>query len=137
MMISVTLCVGRMLQGVSSQFVVLGTLFILFRTKLSGGNLFGINMLSRDFHLSCGLLFMKLSLLKISFDPMVLFRLSFTFHVEVIKKMLITHFLIAHSLIAFGMIHAPNVSSPFIIALGLTPSVGSLTLVEGALFILF
>ena len=87
----------------------------------------GINMLSRDFHLSFRLLFMKLSLLKISYDPMVLFRLSDALYVEVIGKMLITHFLTTHSLIAFGVIHAPNVSSLFIVALGLTTSLGSLT----------
>jgi len=62
MMVGVTWCVGRMVQRVSSLFVVLGTLFIPFRTKWRGANLFGINMLSRDFFLFCGLLFVKLSL---------------------------------------------------------------------------
>jgi hypothetical protein len=37
------------------------------RPKWSGENLFGINMLSRNFLLFCGLLFMKPSLLTISF----------------------------------------------------------------------
>jgi len=37
------------------------------RSKWSGENLFGINMLSRNFLLFCGLLFMKPSLLTISF----------------------------------------------------------------------
>jgi hypothetical protein len=54
---------------------------------------------------------MKLSLLKIGYDPMVLFRLSDALYVEVIGKMLITHFLTAHSLIAFGMI---QMSHPFL-----------------------
>jgi hypothetical protein len=106
---------------------VLGTLFVLFGTKWSGGNLFGINMLSHDFHLSYGLLFVKLSLLRISLGPIVLFRLSNAFNVEVIGKMLIIYILIAHSLIIFGMIYAPNVSSSFIVALGLAPFIGSLT----------
>jgi len=43
------MCVGRMVQRVSSLFVVLGTSFIPFRTKWRGANLFSINMLSRDF----------------------------------------------------------------------------------------
>ena len=63
MMVGVTWCVGRMVQRVSSLFVVLGTSFIPFRTKWRGANLFSIiNMLSRDFFLFCGLLFVKLSL---------------------------------------------------------------------------
>jgi hypothetical protein len=37
------------------------------RSKWSGENLFSINMLSRNFLLFCGLLFMKPSLLTISF----------------------------------------------------------------------
>ena len=61
MMVGVTWCVGRMVQGVSSLFIVLGTLFVLFWTKWSGENLFGINMLSHDFLLFCGLLFVEFS----------------------------------------------------------------------------
>jgi hypothetical protein len=49
MMVGVTWYVGRMVQEVSSLFIVLGTLFIPFGTKWSGGNLFGINMLSPIF----------------------------------------------------------------------------------------
>jgi hypothetical protein len=62
-------------------------------------------MLSCDFHLYRGLLLVKLSLLKISY-PMMLFRLSDAFYMEVIGKMLITYFLIAHSPIVFGMTYA-------------------------------
>jgi hypothetical protein len=59
---------------------------------------------------------MKLSLFRISLGPMMLFRLSNAFYVEVIWKLLITYFLIAYSLIAFGMIYPPNVSTTFIVA---------------------
>jgi len=58
----------------------------------------------------------------ISLGPIVLFRLSDAFYVEVIRNILITYFFIAHSLITFGMIYAPNVSSPFVVAFGLAPS---------------
>jgi hypothetical protein len=70
---------------------------------------------------------MKLSLLKMSLGPMVLFRLFDAFYVGVIGKMLITYFLFAHSLITFGMIYSPYVSSPSIVALGLIPSFSSRT----------
>jgi hypothetical protein len=66
MMVGMTYYVERTLQRVCSLFVALGTLFVLFGTKLSSGNLFGINMLFNDFHLSCELLFIMLSLLGIS-----------------------------------------------------------------------
>ena len=112
-----------------SLFVVLETLFVLFGTKLSDGNLFGINMLFRNIHLSCGLLFMNLSLLKIISNAMVLFKLSMPF-------MLITYSLSAHSLIAFGLIYSPEVSFPFLVALRLAPSIGSLIWVEVTLFIM-
>jgi hypothetical protein len=70
-------------------------------------NLVGINMLFRDFNLSCGLLFMKLSLLKISSGALVLFRLFDAIYMKVIRKMLITYSLISsHSPIAFGLIYA-------------------------------
>jgi hypothetical protein len=75
MMKGVILCVGRMLQEVFSLIVVLETLFACLGQSC-GGNLFGINMLFRDFHLSYQLLFMKLSVLRISSGAMVLFRLS-------------------------------------------------------------
>jgi len=55
--------------------LLLGTLFVLFKTKWIGGNLFGINMLFHDFHLSYRLLFMKLSLLGTNSGAIVLFRL--------------------------------------------------------------
>jgi hypothetical protein len=109
-----------MLQRVRYLFVVLVTLFVMFRTTWSGGILFGINMLFHDFHLSCELLFMKLSLLKISSCDMVLFRLSDTNFIGVIGKMLITYSLIAQSLIACGLIYALDVSFPFAIVLGVS-----------------
>jgi hypothetical protein len=79
-----------------------------------------------DFLLFYGLLFMKLSLLKMSLGPMVLFRLFDAFYVGVIGKMLITYFLTAHSLITFGMIYALDASFLFGVALGLALFLGSL-----------
>jgi len=76
-------------------------------------------MLFRDFHLSCGLLFMKLSLLRISSGAIVLFKLSNAIYVEVIGKMLITYYLIVHSPIIFGLIYARDVSFPFAVVLRL------------------
>jgi hypothetical protein len=102
--------VGRMLQRICSLFVALGTLFVLFGTKWNSGILFSINMLFRNFHLSYGLLFTKLSPLRISSGAIVLFRLSDAIYVEVIGKMLITYSLIVHSPIIFGLIYAPDVS---------------------------
>jgi len=60
MMVGMAYYVGRTLQRICSLFLALGTLFVLFETKLSDGNLFGINRLFHDFHLSCGLLLKKL-----------------------------------------------------------------------------
>jgi hypothetical protein len=57
---------------------------------------------------------------------MVLFRLSDAIYVEVIGKMLITYSLSAHSPIAFGLIYTLDVSFPFVVALALAPSLGSL-----------
>jgi hypothetical protein len=61
MMVGMTLlCWNDALKDMFSICCAWNDLFVLFMTKLSGGNLFGINMLFHDFHLSCGLLFMML-----------------------------------------------------------------------------
>jgi hypothetical protein len=101
--------------------------FILFRTKWIGGNLFGINMLFHDFCFFLWIaIYETLSTQDKLSGAMVLFRLSDAIYVEVIGKMLITYSLSAHSPIAFGLIYTLDVSFPFVVALALAPSLGSL-----------
>jgi hypothetical protein len=52
---------------------------------------------------------------------------------EVIGKTLITYYLSAYSPITFGMVYTPDVSFPFVIAIGIIPSIGSLISVQVAL----
>jgi hypothetical protein len=52
---------------------------------------------------------------------------------EVIGKTLITYYLSDHSPITFGMVYTPDVSFPFVIAIRIIPSIGSLISVQVAL----
>jgi hypothetical protein len=63
-----------------------------FKTKWSGGSLYGIDMLSHDSLSSYGLLFVRLFQLRISSSLLVLFRLRGASYVGVVVKMLTLFF---------------------------------------------